>query len=210
MPASTRKAKRLRRRGAGPEDVVGLCLEKSPEWVAALLASWWAGAAFLPLDPHLPPERLAFLVRDAGLRQLLDVGTGLWTALGCIAGLLQRERTGKGMVVDASLFETALGWLAGHFAGFRVSGALPLNTARLSADAFQSPPRTAIGQPSLTISFAPSSPPAATMSGRQRSRVCGSAPGRSGRRAWMRRACASEIDELPELAAAAPALGAAV
>jgi crotonobetainyl-CoA:carnitine CoA-transferase CaiB-like acyl-CoA transferase len=57
---------------------------------------------------------------------LLDVGTGMWTALGCIAGLLQRERTGKGMAVDASLFETALGWLAGHFAGFRVSGDLPV------------------------------------------------------------------------------------
>jgi crotonobetainyl-CoA:carnitine CoA-transferase CaiB-like acyl-CoA transferase len=57
---------------------------------------------------------------------LLDVGTGMWTALGCIAGLLQRERTGKGVVVDASLFETALGWLAGHFAGFRVSGDLPV------------------------------------------------------------------------------------
>ncbi|HYS49502.1 MAG TPA: CoA transferase, partial [Xanthobacteraceae bacterium] len=56
---------------------------------------------------------------------LLDLGTGMWTALGCIAGLLQRERTGKGVVVDASLFETALGWLAGHFAGFRVSGQLP-------------------------------------------------------------------------------------
>jgi len=57
---------------------------------------------------------------------LLDVGTGMWTALGCIAGLLQRERTGKGVVVDASLFETALGWLGGHFAGFRVSGDLPV------------------------------------------------------------------------------------
>jgi crotonobetainyl-CoA:carnitine CoA-transferase CaiB-like acyl-CoA transferase len=57
---------------------------------------------------------------------LLDVGTGMWTALGCIAGLLQRERTGKGVVVDASLFETALGWLAGHFAGFRVGGDLPV------------------------------------------------------------------------------------
>jgi crotonobetainyl-CoA:carnitine CoA-transferase CaiB-like acyl-CoA transferase len=57
---------------------------------------------------------------------LLDVGTGMWTALGCIAGLLQRERTGRGVVVDASLFETALGWLGGHFAGFRVSGDLPV------------------------------------------------------------------------------------
>jgi amino acid adenylation domain-containing protein/thioester reductase-like protein len=58
----------LRRRGAGPEAVVGLCLEKSPELVAAMLAAWWAGAAFLPLDPHLPAERLAFMVRDAGVR----------------------------------------------------------------------------------------------------------------------------------------------
>jgi crotonobetainyl-CoA:carnitine CoA-transferase CaiB-like acyl-CoA transferase len=57
---------------------------------------------------------------------LLDVGTGMWTALGCIAGLLQRERTGKGVAVDASLFETALGWLGGHFAGLRVSGDLPV------------------------------------------------------------------------------------
>jgi len=65
----------------------------------------------------------------AGVRvgvSLLDVGTGMWTALGCLAGLLQRERTGKGVVVDASLFETALGWLAGHFAGYRVSGDLPV------------------------------------------------------------------------------------
>src|SRR5205085_10196413 len=58
--------------------------------------------------------------------QLLDMGTGMWAALGCIAGLLQRERTGKGVIVDASLFETALAWLSGHFAGFKASGDLPV------------------------------------------------------------------------------------
>ena len=35
--------------GVGAKEVVGLCLEKSPEYVAALLGVWWAGGAFLPL-----------------------------------------------------------------------------------------------------------------------------------------------------------------
>jgi crotonobetainyl-CoA:carnitine CoA-transferase CaiB-like acyl-CoA transferase len=56
---------------------------------------------------------------------VLDLGSAVWAALGCIAGLLQRERTGKGCVVDASLYETALGLLTVHFARFQASGELP-------------------------------------------------------------------------------------
>jgi crotonobetainyl-CoA:carnitine CoA-transferase CaiB-like acyl-CoA transferase len=56
---------------------------------------------------------------------VLDLGSGLWTALGCIAGLLQREKSGEGVVVDASLFETALGLLTVHFARYQASGRLP-------------------------------------------------------------------------------------
>jgi crotonobetainyl-CoA:carnitine CoA-transferase CaiB-like acyl-CoA transferase len=56
---------------------------------------------------------------------VLDLGSATWAALGCIAGLLQRGRTGKGCVVDASLFETALGLLTVHFARFQASGNLP-------------------------------------------------------------------------------------
>jgi crotonobetainyl-CoA:carnitine CoA-transferase CaiB-like acyl-CoA transferase len=56
---------------------------------------------------------------------VLDLGSGTWAALGCMAGLLQREKTGKGCVVDASLFETALGLLTVHFARFQASGRLP-------------------------------------------------------------------------------------
>src|SRR5690349_909749 len=52
--------------GAGRETLVGLRLEKSPELIAALLGVWEAGAAFVPLDPSLPPERLDFIARDAG------------------------------------------------------------------------------------------------------------------------------------------------
>jgi crotonobetainyl-CoA:carnitine CoA-transferase CaiB-like acyl-CoA transferase len=56
---------------------------------------------------------------------VLDLGSAVWAALGCIAGLLQREKTGKGCVVDASLYETALGLLTVHFARFQASGKLP-------------------------------------------------------------------------------------
>jgi len=56
---------------------------------------------------------------------VLDLGSAVWAASGCIAGLLQRERTGKGCVVDASLYETALGLLTVHFARFQASGRLP-------------------------------------------------------------------------------------
>jgi crotonobetainyl-CoA:carnitine CoA-transferase CaiB-like acyl-CoA transferase len=56
---------------------------------------------------------------------VLDLGSAVWAALGCITGLLQRERTGKGCVVDASLYETALGLLTVHFARFQAGGQLP-------------------------------------------------------------------------------------
>ena len=42
--------------------------------------------------------------------QVLDLGTGIWAALGCLAALFQRHSTGVGCVVDTSLFETAMGW----------------------------------------------------------------------------------------------------
>jgi crotonobetainyl-CoA:carnitine CoA-transferase CaiB-like acyl-CoA transferase len=57
--------------------------------------------------------------------QVLDLGSGLWTALGCIAALFQRTRTGEGCVVDTSLFETALGWMSVPFAAFAATGNVP-------------------------------------------------------------------------------------
>ncbi|MBI3270380.1 MAG: amino acid adenylation domain-containing protein [Planctomycetes bacterium] len=58
-------AARLRARGVGRECVVGLGLPKSPEYVVSLVGTWLAGAAFVPLDPDLPRERLDFLVQDS-------------------------------------------------------------------------------------------------------------------------------------------------
>ena len=53
---------------------------------------------------------------------LLDVGSGTWLALGVIAALLRRERTGEGGAVATSLFETGANWVAYHVAAFQISG----------------------------------------------------------------------------------------
>lgn len=58
-------AHHLRRRGVRPDRLVGVCVERSPEMVVALLAVWKAGGAYVPLDPAYPKERLAFMVEDA-------------------------------------------------------------------------------------------------------------------------------------------------
>jgi amino acid adenylation domain-containing protein len=58
-------ARRLRALGAGPDTVVGLCLERSPRLAVGVLGILKAGAAWLPLDPSYPPERLAFMLEDA-------------------------------------------------------------------------------------------------------------------------------------------------
>ena len=54
----------LRSLGVGPETLVGLCLERSPELVVAVLGILKAGGAYVPLDPTYPSKRLSFLVQD--------------------------------------------------------------------------------------------------------------------------------------------------
>lgn len=55
----------LIQRGIGPESIVAICCERSPWAIIAILAVFKAGAAYLPLDPEYPPDRLACLVDDA-------------------------------------------------------------------------------------------------------------------------------------------------
>ena len=50
---------------------MGLCVERSPEMLIGLLGILKAGGAYLPLDPSYPPERLAFMLADAGAPVLL-------------------------------------------------------------------------------------------------------------------------------------------
>lgn len=55
----------LREAGVGPRHLVAVLLERSCDMVAALLGVMRTGGAYLPLDPQLPPARLAFLIEDA-------------------------------------------------------------------------------------------------------------------------------------------------
>ena len=53
----------LRKKGIGPDQLVGICVERSLEMVIGLLGILKAGGAYVPLDPNYPPERLAYLLR---------------------------------------------------------------------------------------------------------------------------------------------------
>ena len=55
----------------------------------------------------------------------IDQGTGAWAAIGVLAALLDRERTGEGSVVDVSLYETAIGYLGYHLVGYLADGTVP-------------------------------------------------------------------------------------
>ncbi|NXY99832.1 AMP-binding protein, partial [Streptomyces sp. BR123] len=59
-------ALRLRELGAGPETAVAVMLGRTPDLIAACLGTWKAGAAYVPLDPAAPDERLAHILEDSG------------------------------------------------------------------------------------------------------------------------------------------------
>jgi crotonobetainyl-CoA:carnitine CoA-transferase CaiB-like acyl-CoA transferase len=103
-----------------------------------IYCSLWAFGAVGPmrLDPGYEPMVQAFAglftlngCEDApparvGV-QVLDLGSGMWAAMGCIAALYRRTITGEGAVVDTSLLETALTWMSVPFASFAKSGEVP-------------------------------------------------------------------------------------
>jgi non-ribosomal peptide synthetase component F len=64
----------LQERGVGPESLVAVLLERSTEMVVSLLGVLKAGAAYLPLDPALPSERLRLMLEDSGSQVLLTSG----------------------------------------------------------------------------------------------------------------------------------------
>jgi amino acid adenylation domain-containing protein len=70
---SNRVACYLRKRGVGPDALVGVCIERCLEMVVALLAVWKAGGAYVPLDPAYPLERLSFMIEDSQTLLLLTL-----------------------------------------------------------------------------------------------------------------------------------------
>lgn len=82
-------AHHLRKAGVGPECLVAVYLERSAASVIATLATFKAGGAYLPLDPSLPEERLAFMLADAKV-----------TAVVSSAALVQRLPKGPWTVIN--------------------------------------------------------------------------------------------------------------
>jgi crotonobetainyl-CoA:carnitine CoA-transferase CaiB-like acyl-CoA transferase len=77
----------------------------------------FSGLMMMNGDEGGPPTRIG--------TSILDYGTGMWAAMGILGALVGRASTGRGCVVEASLFETGLAWLKGHYASFRSSGVVP-------------------------------------------------------------------------------------
>jgi amino acid adenylation domain-containing protein len=80
----------LKNRGVAPEVPVGLCFERSVEALVGMLGVLKAGAAYVPLDPGLPAERLAFVLEDAQVtflltqKKLLDSLPSHWAQVICL------------------------------------------------------------------------------------------------------------------------------
>src|SRR5256714_4686408 len=65
-------ARALVRRGLTREGVVGVMTERNLDWMAAVLAIFKAGGAYLPIDPHFPADRIAKMVSRSGCRLMLN------------------------------------------------------------------------------------------------------------------------------------------
>src|SRR5262249_9185384 len=73
-------AAHLRSKGVGPDSLVGLCIDRSPEMIIGILGILKAGGAYVPLDPAHPVDRLRFMLEDAQIT-LLVTHTGIRDAL---------------------------------------------------------------------------------------------------------------------------------
>ena len=76
---ANRLAHHLIELGVGPETLVGLCVERSPEMIVGMLAVLKAGGAYVPLETSMALERLVFVVADARLKRATrGANDGLW------------------------------------------------------------------------------------------------------------------------------------
>jgi crotonobetainyl-CoA:carnitine CoA-transferase CaiB-like acyl-CoA transferase len=78
----------------------------------------FAGMMSVTGEPDQRPVRVG--------TSIIDMAAGMWSVIGVIAALLQRQNNGQGATIDTSLYETALAWMCYHAANFQASGELPI------------------------------------------------------------------------------------
>ncbi|MEM8778797.1 MAG: amino acid adenylation domain-containing protein [Cyanobacteria bacterium P01_G01_bin.49] len=104
----------LQQLGVKPETPVGVCLDRSPQLIVALLAILKAGGAYLPLDPNYPSERLALMVADAQIPILITQGNILQSSSVTIIDLdVDHEKIAQQTIINPSsqLFPENLAYL---------------------------------------------------------------------------------------------------
>lgn len=77
----------------------------------------FAGLMSVNGEPGRPPVRVG--------TSIVDMGTGMWAVLGILGALRERERTGRGQLVETSLLETALAWIPYQIMGYLATGKVP-------------------------------------------------------------------------------------
>ena len=82
-------AQTLLDKGLAPGDLVGICVDRTPQMIGAVLAVMMAGGAFVPLDPRHPTERLETILDDAGARFLLVTQAPKFRTTACVLDLLE-------------------------------------------------------------------------------------------------------------------------
>ncbi|MER7618495.1 amino acid adenylation domain-containing protein [Nonomuraea wenchangensis] len=131
-------AARLAAAGVRPGDVVGVHLERGPLLLPALLGVLGAGAAYLPLEPGLPAERVAYMIEDAGARTVLSVGAadlpeGVALSLD---GLGEEDRPPVRVPPDALAYVIFTSGSTGRPKGVGVSHRAIVNRLRWMQEAF--------------------------------------------------------------------------
>jgi amino acid adenylation domain-containing protein len=109
----------LVRRGVRPEVRVGVCMERAPEMVIALLGVLKAGGVYLPLDPAYPSGRLSLMLEDSGAAIVLTredlaghLPTGRWEVMAIdVAGGLMASRDGNGSALSVPALPDNLAYL---------------------------------------------------------------------------------------------------
>ena len=79
-----------------------------------------SGLISLTGEPERDPVRIG--------SPIADMGTGMWSVIGCLAALNERHTSGKGRIVGAALYDTALGWTAMAMAQYQATGKVPGRT----------------------------------------------------------------------------------
>ncbi|MGY0035020.1 AMP-binding protein [Pedobacter sp. NJ-S-72] len=69
---SNQLAHYLRIKGVKPDQLVGLCIERSLAMVTGILGIWKAGGAYVPIDPANPEERISYLLEDSGVNLIVS------------------------------------------------------------------------------------------------------------------------------------------